>query len=81
MALTYDYTKARAYCTQHGLVFHDSWVPSADTHFAAARLSQSQVDAVLELHAWHVAHLFKPSQYTWRQRIAIAWFFLTKGSR
>lgn len=72
----YSYNAARAYCRSIGIPFHEAWAAIADAHFAAAELSQPQVDAVLELHAWHVNHLFTPSNYQWHGRLAVALFFL-----
>lgn len=74
--LHYDYTASKAYAVSIGMVWLPGWVPNADQHFFDAGLTQSQVDAVMRLYAWNVKHLFTPSSYPWRSRVAMAFRWL-----
>lgn len=72
----YDYRKTRAYCEAHGLVFHEDALSAADVRFASIELLQYQVDSLMELYCWNMNYYWRPTIYTVRQRIAIAFRFL-----
>lgn len=73
----YSYGKARIYCEVHGLYFHEDALPMADARFASLELLQHQVDGLMELYCWNMNYYWRPSIYTVRQRIAIAFRFLS----
>lgn len=72
----YDWQPMRDYCEQMGLTFLEDWVPQADQEFYEAGLSQVQAEAMFRSYAWRVNHLFKPSTWTFKQRIGLAWQFI-----
>lgn len=74
--MVYDYSKARAYCATHGLVFHEDALMPADARFASLQLEQHQVDGLMELYCWNMNYYWRPGIYTLRQRIGIAIHFL-----
>lgn len=76
----FDYEPSRRYAAQLGLAFQDSIVPYVDGEFAKAGLNQAQVDGVMRLGAWWIAHVLNPRSYGWRQRLAIAAMFLLNRS-
>lgn len=79
--LIYSYEAGKKYCAYIGLAWDDGFVGIADAHFAAVELTQDQVDNLLCVHAWHVKHLFTPANYSWRQRLGLALYWLFGGSR
>lgn len=76
---TYDYAAAQAYCESLGMVWRPDWLSVTDAHFARDGLTQAQVDGCLRLYCWNVKYLFTPTNYTLRQRLALAWHFVFGG--
>lgn len=75
--LNYDYTASKQFCEQIGLVWlGDDFVRNADSDAYLLCFTQQQVEAAMEHHLVQVKWLFTPQNYNWKQRIAIALFFL-----
>lgn len=75
--LNYDYSGAADYCKEIGLVWMgEDWVRDFDAHAVAHHFTQAQVDLCLHHHLLQVKHLFTPQIYNWKQRIALAVYFL-----
>lgn len=72
----YDYQPSRDYAEQVELVFMEEWVPEIDRTFDEMGLSQDEVNQLMREYIWRIKHLFTPSNYTFKQRVLIALFFL-----
>lgn len=79
MALRYEYEDSRRFCQACGLVFDERTLPLADETFYRAGLTQSQVTQLMNLHIQVTAYAFTPSNYTWKQRLALAFHFLFRS--
>ena len=76
MSLNYSYDKPRKYCEQMGTVCDERFIPTVDKSFTELNLTQDQVDGAMRVHIWVVINIFSPNQYSWKQRIGLAWHFL-----
>lgn len=75
--LCYDYTAAKEFCKQIGLVWiGDSFVAGADHDAAKLDFTQAQVDSAMRHHLWQVKFLFSPKNYPITARIRLAFWFL-----
>lgn len=79
--LHYDYTKAKAFCAECGLIWAEDWVPTADVEFQKAGLTQDQVDAMMRNYIWRMKYVFSPSTYSWKQRLGLALHFIVNLKR
>lgn len=78
MTLNFNYDSSRAYCQQIGLVWlGDSFLIAADADAKLLNMTQEQVDCAMRHHLWNVRYLFTPSNYSFIQRLKIAFYFLT----
>jgi len=76
--LYYNYDYAKSLCEELGLVWlGDEYVAIADKSAFQAGFSQHQTDVAMHHCLWHVKTLFTPSNYTFVQRLFIAFYFLT----
>ena len=75
-SLNYNYSGATAYAESLKLQFVESWVINFDQQAFAFNMTQAQVDMCLQHHFIHLRHVFTPQIYNWRQRLALALFFL-----
>lgn len=76
--LHFDYTAAKQYCKDLGLVWlGDDWVRNADQDAWVEGFSQQQLDIALQHHLWQVKWIFTPCNYTWYQRLFLAFYFIT----
>lgn len=74
----YDYSAAKNYCEQIGLVWlGDQFVSDADESAYKSGFTQEQVDVAMVHHLWQVRFLFTPQNYTYLSRIKLAFYFLT----
>ncbi len=76
----YNHQKAKAFCEYQGLHYCETMAGVADAMLYKTGLSQDSFDAAMQLHISEVARLFSPKNYTFRQRVRIALFFLLNGS-
>jgi hypothetical protein len=72
---------ARAVCAEIGLPFDEEGAADALAGAELVGLTQGQFDAAMDLHARRVKHLFTPTAYGWRERVAIAFHFLFNPRR
>ena len=76
--LHFDYTASKKFCESLGLIWlGEEWVRNADEEAWIEGFTQSQVDAAMRHHLVQVKFLFTPRNYSFRQRLAIAFYFLT----
>ena len=76
----YDYSDAKQYCQQIGLVWLGDDFPALihmDADAEANGMTQAQVDIGMRHHLSQVAYLFNPKSYRWPARLGIALYFLT----
>ncbi len=78
-AQTFNYAQARARCAAHGLVFDERLVPLCEHTFNEARLTQHQVDEILGAYVEASAWQWNRKNYTLRQRIFLALYWLGIG--
>lgn len=74
--MLFNHEHARDYCKSKGLIYDERQAAKADQALSEANLTQPQFDAALGAHIDAVAHLFTPSNYSFKQRFLIAVFFL-----
>ena len=74
--LSFSYARCRSYAAALALRFDEAFLPTADRRFRDLGLRQEQVEGVVNLYSWTVNHYWKPANYTWRQRLALALHFL-----
>lgn len=74
--LYYNYTAAEAYAKSCGLALQPERVAEFDKLASAHAFTQAQVDIAMQVHIRHVAFLFQPKSYGWKQRIVLALHFL-----
>jgi len=74
----YNHQKAKSFCEYQGLNYDQTQASIADAMLYKAGLTQDQFDAAMQLHISEVARLFTTKNYTLKQRIRAAIFFLFK---
>lgn len=81
--LHYDYGASKQFAESLSLIWlGDDFVRAADAEAYLLGFTQEQVNAAMRHHLFQVAWLFNPSTYKWRERIAIAlWFLFGFGKR
>lgn len=78
LPLNFDYTASKFYCHQIGLIWlGDDFVRAADADALTHHLTQDQVDTFMRHHLWQVKWLFMPKNYSYKNRLKMALFFLT----
>ena len=76
--IAYDLADAVQYCRDNGLVFDFRIFNYFEPEMRAVKLTNTQANACIKMHAKHVAMLFEPRSYSFKQRVAIAIHFLFK---
>lgn len=77
----YNYDYARLLCDKYGIIFDERLIATAEPVFVDAKLTQDQVNDMLQLHIIIVCWMFDRKGYSWLQRIGIALYFLGLGKR
>lgn len=74
--MKFNYSNAEVYAKSCGLVLQAERLQEFDQLAAAHGFTQSQVDVAMQIHIRHIAWLFNPKNYTFKQRILVALYFL-----
>lgn len=74
--MKFNYSASEAYAKSCGLALEHNRLAEFDQLAAAHGFTQSQVDVAMQVHIRHVAWLFNPKNYTFKQRIMLALYFL-----
>jgi hypothetical protein len=74
--MNFNYSQWPDYCKKNGLVWIPEWVENFDQLAKAHGYTQAQVDIAIQAHLVQIKHLFTPTIYTFKQRIALAFHFL-----
>lgn len=80
MALNFSYEASKKFCEEIGLTWMgDDYGPLIGMDVAAKQFgfTQEQVTEGMRHHLWQVKILFSPAYYNWKQRISLAFYFLT----
>lgn len=72
----YNYTDAEAYAKACGIFLLPDKLLEFDQMAQAHGFSQAQVNVAIQIHIRHVSWLFDPKNYSLKQRIALALWFL-----
>lgn len=75
--MNYDYAAIKKYCTDLGLYLHDGMIKEFDYKANLNGLTQEQVEFVLKEHLSQIKMAFTPSIYPFKQRLLLAFYFLT----
>lgn len=77
-SLYYDYISTRQFCQEIGLIWlGDKFVEGSDKDAWLHAFSQEQVDIAMRHHLWQVESLFSPGRYCWKNRLLMAFYFIT----
>ena len=77
----YDDTGVRTQCADLNLKVDESALNVAHGIFAKHGGTQRLFDEAARYHARLVNYYFTPSNYSWKQRLMFAWYFLTGVGR
>ena len=77
-SLHYNYDASKRCCEAWGLKWlGDDFIRVADAEAKMNDFTQVQVDVAMKHMLWHVRWRFSPQNYNWKQRLAMAWWFLS----
>ncbi len=75
-SLNYNHGPGKRYCDSINMLWDAEFAARADALVYDEGLTQDQWDLLIREHAWRIKWLFSPRNYSWRDRLAIALFFL-----